>query len=88
MKIKAGQTCYPLPNDWDHEISIALRLVDSTEFDALKRRNPGMTGNPIFGCVIKGFDDGPTNRLYVWPLPSADEELPVSYMPVCIGKSI
>lgn len=88
MKIKAGQTCYPLPDDFDHAIDVPFQLVDNTRFEALKRRNPGMTGNPIFGCIVKGFDDDPTNRLYVWPDPKNDEEIQISYWPVCIGKTI
>lgn len=88
MKIRKGVDCYPLPDDWDREVSVPLRLVSSPEFQSIQNRNPGMTGSPIIGCVIKGFDDGALNRLYVWPSPVADEDISIMYMPNCIGKTI
>ena len=73
---------------WDTPIDMPLRLVSSTELESLKRRNPDMKGNPIFGCVVQGFDDAALNRLYVWPTPENDEELVINYLPVRIVKRI
>lgn len=89
MKIIKGRDCYPLPDDWDREIQVGLlALVSSPDFQAVRTRNPDTLAYPVIGCVIKGFDDPPFNRLYVWPIPIADWELQVMYMPCVVGRSI
>lgn len=88
MKINAGQTAYGLPEDFDRPLDVALRLVDNVELAALHKRNPDMVGCPIFGCIVKGFDNAPTSRLYVWPKPAHAEDIEFTYWPVCVAKSI